>query len=63
MKNQLKNIFLIFKISAHDNKIVLLNVNKNFKTIAQTTNGTILEKGSLEKIFHKSRIFKKHNRN
>ena len=52
MKNQLKNIFLIFKISAHDNKIVLLNVNKNFKTIAQTTNGTILEKGSLEKIFH-----------
>ena len=26
-----KNIFFIFKISTHDNKIVLLNVNKNFK--------------------------------
>ena len=39
-----KNIFLIFKISAHNNKIVLLNINKNFKTIAQKTNGTILEK-------------------
>ncbi len=48
--------YFVIKISAHKNRIILLNIPKNFKTIAQSNDGTPMIKGTLEKIYNSNGI-------
>lgn len=56
-QNNLKNKYIVLKISAHSNKIKILEISNKLKTVVQTNEGFPIAQGTLENIYQTAGIY------
>lgn len=56
-QNNLKDKYIVLKISAHSNKITILEISKKIKTIVQTNEGFPIAEGTLENIYQTAGMY------
>ena len=56
-KSNAKDKYIVLKISAHSNKITILEISKKLKTVVQTNEGFPIAEGTLENIYKTTGIY------